>query len=268
MIKAAAAVLVIVVAGVGGTAAPVGHDHAVRDVPRAAQPTVRYAASALPLTGVTISLDPGHQLGNHNFPRQINRQVPAGGFKKACDTTGTETNRGYPEATENFQLALAVRARLEALGATVVMTRTRNSEKLWGPCVNKRGEFGTSAGAVLQVGLHADGAPADDHGFHVIAPTKRAPWTTRTAAASLRLAKALRAGLDGEHFARSNYIGHGTALSIRSDLATLNLSGIPAALIEIGNMRNAGDARRMTSSSGRARYAAAIVAGIRRFLNR
>ncbi len=268
MIKPILAVLAVLAAGtagVAGTAAPVGHDRvsAIRG-PAA----VRLVTAPLPLAGVRIALDPGHQLGNHNFPRQINRQVPAGGFRKACDTTGTETNRGYPEATENFQLALAVKARLEALGATVVMTRTRNSEKLWGPCVEKRGEFGTSAGAVLQVGLHADGAPANDHGFHVIAPTRRKPWTTATAGPSLLLAKALRAGFDSEHLARSNYIGNGTALSIRSDLATLNLSHIPVALIEIGNMRNAADARRMTSASGRARYAAAVVAGIRRYLDR
>ena len=37
-------------------------------------------------------IDPGHQLGNHNFPRKINRLVPAGGFKKPCNTTGTATD--------------------------------------------------------------------------------------------------------------------------------------------------------------------------------
>ncbi|MCW2753606.1 MAG: cell wall hydrolase/autolysin [Marmoricola sp.] len=265
MIRAAVVVLAVLAAGVAGTAAPVGTDRAIPATHRGA---VRLAAAPLPLAGVRISLDPGHQLGNHHFPQQISRLVPAGGFRKACDTTGTSTNWGYPEATVNFQLASLVRSRLQALGATVVMTRTRNSEGLWGPCVNTRGAFGRKAGAVLQVGLHADGAPGSDHGFHVIAPTSRRPWTNAIAAASLRLAKALRSGFDGQHLARSTYIGGGTALSIRSDLATLNLAGIPVALIEIGNMRNAADARRMTSARGRSMYAAAVVAGIRAYLRR
>ncbi|MCW2783853.1 MAG: cell wall hydrolase/autolysin [Marmoricola sp.] len=223
---------------------------------------------AKPLAGIRIALDPGHQLGNHNFPKQINRPVPAGGFKKPCNTTGTATNSGYPEATVNFAIATLVKARLEALGATVLLTRSSNSQKLWGPCVNKRGEFGAKVDARLTVSLHADGAPASDHGFHVIAPTRRKPWTTDIATASLRLAKALRSGLDGVGLARSNYIGGGTALDVRSDLGTLNMSDVPVAMIEIGNMRNAADARRMKAAKGRVLYANAVVAGIRTYLNR
>lgn len=48
-------------------------------------------ATGEPLAGRTIVIDPGHQLGNHNFPAQVNRQVPAGGFTKPCNTTGTAT---------------------------------------------------------------------------------------------------------------------------------------------------------------------------------
>ena len=116
--------------------------------------------------------------------------------------------------------------------------------------------------------LHGDGAPSGAHGFHVIAPKSRAPWTTDIARPSLRLAKALRAGMDALGFARSTYIGGGTALSIRSDLGTLNLSDVPVAMIEVGNMRNARDARQMTSAAGQARYANAVVRGIRTYLRR
>ena len=57
-------------------------------------------------------------------------------------------------------------------------------------------------------------------------------------------------------------------MNVRSDLGTLNMSDVPVAMIEIGNMRNSGDARQMTSTSGRARYADAVVRGIRTFLGR
>ena len=39
-------------------------------------------------------------------------------------------------------------------------------------------------------------------------------------------------------------------------------------MIEIGNMRNAGDACRMTSSQGSGAYANSVVAGIRAYLRR
>lgn len=235
-----------------------------------AAPTLATApgSDAGPLAGVRIALDPGHQLGNRNFPDQIGQLVEAGGFRKACNTTGTATNGGYPEATLNFRIARLVQAQLEALGARVYLTRTRNSDSLWGPCVDERGRFGEKVDARLMVSLHADGAASQARGFHVIAPRSRSPWTTDIARPSRRLARALRAGLDAKDIPRSTYIGDGTALSIRSDLGTLNLSDVPVAMLEIGNMRNAGDARRMTSKKGRARYARAVVRGIRLYLAR
>lgn len=226
------------------------------------------ASTEQPLAGVRIALDPGHQLGNHNFPRQISRKVPAGGFTKPCNTTGTATNGGFPEATATFRVTQQVASRLRALGASVVLTRTRNSQSLWGPCVNVRGRFGAKVGAVLMVSLHADGAAASGHGFHVIAPKSRSPWTTDIAEPSLRLAKALRAGLDGRGISRATYLARGRGLTIRGDLATLNLADVPTAMIELGNMRNRGDARRLSTRSGQATYAAAVVQGIRTYLNR
>ncbi|RNM17581.1 N-acetylmuramoyl-L-alanine amidase [Nocardioides pocheonensis] len=254
--------------GAVGAAAPASPPASSAASSSTPSPASRAAAAALPLSGVRIALDPGHQLGNHNFPAQINRLVPAGGFSKPCNTTGTSTNGGYAEATLNFRVARLVQARLQALGAEVAMTRTRNSEALWGPCVDARGEFGARVGATLMVSLHADGAPSADHGFHVIAPTARSPWTTDIAAPSLRLAKALRSGFDALGIPRSTYVGHGSALSIRSDLGTLNMSDVPAAMLEVGNMRNRSDAHRMTTLTGRVLYARAVVRGIRAYLSR
>jgi N-acetylmuramoyl-L-alanine amidase len=233
------------------------------------QPRISARTAAVkPLRGIVIALDPGHQLGNHRFPRQINRPVPAGGFTKPCNTTGTATNSGIAEATVNFRLSNAVKRRLVALGAVVKMTRNVNSQRYWGPCVDKRGEFGKKVGARLTVSLHADGAGSSDHGFHVIVPTRRSPWTTDIYSRSLKLGRLLRDALTARHVPRSNYIGHGTALDIRSDLGTLNMSDVPVAMIEIGNMRNARDAYRMTHQKGRAKYANSVVAGIRAYLGR
>src|SRR3954447_11994961 len=84
---------------------------------------------ALPLAGRVVAIDPGHQLGNARHPREINRLVWVG-LRKPCNTTGTATAGGYPEATFTWRVSLALKARLEALGATVRLTRPANSTRL------------------------------------------------------------------------------------------------------------------------------------------
>ena len=225
------------------------------------------AAAVLPLAGTTVVIDPGHQLGNSRFPAQVNRLVPAGGFEKPCNTTGTATDGGYPEATFAWQVSRQLRTRLRDLGARVVMTRSSNRQDRWGPCVDVRGRAGNRIGADLKVSVHGDGSyAAGARGFHVIAPADRAPWTSDIAVPSRRLAGDVRTGLLASGFPVANYIAGGDGLDVRSDLGTLNLSDVPTVMVELGNMRNAREAGVMTSATGRGRYADGLAAGIRRFL--
>jgi len=228
---------------------------------------------AAPLAGRASVLDPGHQLGNRRFPDKINRLVPAGGMRKPCNTTGTVTNGGYPEATFAWQVAQLVRARLERLGATVRLTRTANSAKLFGPCVDVRGRDGNEVPADLKLSIHADGVTTSSttdgrrpHGFHVITPADRRAWTHAIYPTSYRLAQLTRSALRDQGLPVANYVAGGTGLAVRSDLGTLNLSTVPTVMVELGNMRNRGDAQRMRSARVRATYAAGLVAGIRAYL--
>lgn len=219
-----------------------------------------------PLDGRIVVIDPGHQLGNHNFPTKINRLVPAGGFKKPCNTTGTATNGGFPEATFAFRVARLLKARLEKDGARVIMTRTADRQDLWGPCVDVRGRAGNKAGADLKISIHGDGAYGAGPGFHVIAPTDRKGWTHDIFKPSRRLALAVRASLVRAGLPKAGYIAGGDGLDFRSDLATLNLSDVPTVMVECGNMRNARDAHRMTTRTGRLRYARALARAVRGYL--
>src|SRR5438552_5929674 len=79
------------------------------------------------LQGAVIAVDPGHNGANGSHPDEINRQVDAGGFQKACDTTGTQTASGYTEAAYTFDVATRLAAVLRAAGATAVLTRSTNS---------------------------------------------------------------------------------------------------------------------------------------------
>jgi N-acetylmuramoyl-L-alanine amidase len=221
---------------------------------------------ALPLAGKVVAIDPGHQLGNSRHLRQINRLVWVG-LWKPCNTTGTATNSGFPEATFTWRVAKKLRKRLEALGATVHMTRTANSYAEWGPCVDKRGEFGAKVHADVEISLHGDGAAAHTHGFFVIRPGKRKGYTNDIRRSSHAFAKAVHAGLLAAGFQRSTAYG-GDGYDVRRDLGTLNMADIPTVMVELGNMRNAAEALCMTSKSCRGRYADGLAGGIRSYLVR
>jgi N-acetylmuramoyl-L-alanine amidase len=192
----------------------------------------------------------------------IDHQVPDGrGGTKACNTTGTETDAGYPEHAFTFDVAKRVAQRLAGHGVRVVLTRDADTGV--GPCVDIRGRAGERAGADAVVSIHADGAAAGGHGFHVAYADP--PLNAAQRSPARALAADLRDGLAQAGFPRSTYIG-GNGLSPRPDLAGLNLSTRPAALVECANMRNPQEAALVSSASGRDRYAAAIADGILRFL--
>ncbi|GAA5147698.1 N-acetylmuramoyl-L-alanine amidase [Nocardioides marinquilinus] len=232
-------------------------------------PSADTEPDAGPLAGRVVVLDPGHQLGNRNFPEQVNRPVPAGGFTKPCNTTGTSTDGGYPEATFVWQVTRLVARDLRRLGARVVLTRDTNSLRRWGPCVDVRGRAGNRIDADLKLSVHADGSyAAGARGFHVIVPPDRGPWTHDVYRPSRRFGLTLRRALRAEGFRYATYVAGGDGLDVRGDLGTLNLSDVPVAMVELGNMRSAREARVMRRPAGRARYAAALVAGVRRTLTR
>jgi N-acetylmuramoyl-L-alanine amidase len=227
------------------------------------------SAAATPTTSTTaarprvVVLDPGHNGGNAGAPAAINRQVPDGrGGTKACNTTGTSTDAGYPEHAFTFAVARLVAQRLTARGVQVVLTRDDDAGV--GPCVDVRGRAGERAGADAVVSIHADGAGPGARGFHVaysdppLNDAQRGPART--------LAADLRDGLGRAGFPPSTYIGR-QGLSPRTDLAGLNLATRPTALVECANMRNAGEAAVVSSAAGRDRYAAAIADGVLRFLS-
>ena len=236
-------------------AAPAAADH----------PPALIGTAALPLAGLVIALDPGHNGGNAAHAARIARRVFIGNGWKACNTVGTSTRRGYPEHRFTFAVAMRVKARLEALGATVRLTRSTDTGV--GPCVDVRGRFGARVNAALTISIHADGSALSNRGFVVMKPGRVARYTTDILARSSRLATAMRAGLLDAGLPIANYYAV-NGIRSRTDLGTLNMSDVPVVMVELGNMKNASDATRMSAAVGRDRYAAGLVAGIRRYLGR
>jgi N-acetylmuramoyl-L-alanine amidase len=225
----------------------------------------RPAVDAKPLAGKVILLDPGHQLGNSNpaFSRQMSQTFFNGSIRKGCNTTGTATNAGFPEATFTWKVANRLKPMLEAQGATVRMTRSSNSYDAWGPCVWDRAKMANRIGADAMISIHADGASRGSKGFFAMAPALIPGWTDDVVKKDRRLARSMIAGMAAAGAPRSNYIPN--QLMISRDTTSLNVSNVPTVTIEVGNMRNAQEARRMSSSSGQRDYARWLAAGIERY---
>lgn len=219
------------------------------------------AIAAGPLSGKVVHLDAGHNGGNAAHPAVINALVDAGGgVRKACDTTGTETNDGkLTEAAFTLEVAALVRARLENLGATVVMTRTTNTGT--GPCITKRAAIGNDAKADAAISIHADGGPPGGRGFHVIRPGGVKGQSKAILATSDLLGRRIRTALKAKGYRTATYIGL-RGLDRRTDLGGLNLSRVPKVFVELGNMRSSADARLLKSPAQRVRMADALTAAL------
>lgn len=211
-----------------------------------------------------VAIDPGHNGANGAHPEIINQLVDGGyGQRNACNTTGTQTDDGYPEHAFAWHVAGYLRPLLEAKGIKVVTTRSNDTSV--GPCTDKRAAIENGADADAVISIHGDGAPPEVRGFYVLTAT-RPPAGATVAAASLRLASSIAAAAVAEGFPASNTLGSG-GLWKRDDLTGLNRSTQPKILIECGNMRNATEAALMSSSSGQQRYARALAQGVINFLN-
>ena len=225
------------------------------------------AAPDGPLAGRLILLDPGHQLGNSNprFRKQMAQTRFNGTIVKGCNTTGTATNAGLPEATFNWRVAKRLKALLERAGARVEMTRSTNSYDAWGPCVWDRAKKANRLGADAMISIHADGAPSSGRGFFLLAPGLVKGWTEDVVKPGRRLANAMIAGMKDAGATPSNYVSG--QLIVSKDTTGLNFSNVPTVTVELGNMRNAQDARLMSSKAGQRQYAQWLYAGLERYFS-
>ncbi|SNR38708.1 N-acetylmuramoyl-L-alanine amidase [Actinomadura mexicana] len=228
-------------------------------------PAAKGSGSAAPgrLSGKVIVIDPGHNGGNAAHPEAISRPVWVGNGHKACNTTGTATADGYAEHAFAWDVSNRLAKALRARGARV--TLTRGGDTGVGPCVTERAAIGNRAHADATLSIHGDGAAASRHGFHVILPLP-VGRNREIVAPSARLGTAIRdAYRSGTSLPYADYLGK-DGLDRRDDLGGLNMSTVPAVLIECGNMKNAGDAGKMSSPAFRQLMAESLAQGFENYL--
>jgi N-acetylmuramoyl-L-alanine amidase len=210
------------------------------------------------LAGRVVALDPGHSPSGGS-----SRQVPDGrGGAKACNTSGTATDDGYPEHAFNYDVALRVSALLEAQGAAVHLSRTDDPAAV--TCVDQRGAFADAVGAEVLVSIHGDGnEDRTVKGFFAIVSSP--PLNEAQGAPSLELAEAVLARLRAAGFTQNAAYQGG--ISRRGDIAGVAFASVPVVMFELGEMRNPEEAALMSSPEGRQRYAQAVASGIADWLS-
>lgn len=218
------------------------------------------------LVGKSVFLDPGHQGNGHteNLARQVN---DGRGGTKECQTTGMTSAGGVPEHTINWNVAQLVKSSLESLGAKVTLSRTDDTG--WGGCVDERAAAASRSGADIAISIHADSAPAADHGFHLIVPALPIPDAKVNEVQSgkgLELSKAMRDAYVKSGFTTANYAGVVDGLQTRTDIAGPALTTIPLAFLEMGNGTNPDDAKLLETEEGQVKQAIAVTTGVVSYL--
>ena len=230
-------------------------------------PAIVTAGAVLPapratagVAGMSVFLDPGHNGVND---ASINQQVTNGrGGTKPCQTSGAVADDGYAEHSFTWAVAGLINDSLNQMGVHTQLSR--DSDGGVGPCIDQRAAAANAMRPDAIVSIHADGGPPSGSGFHVNYSSP--PLDDVQSGPAVQLAHVMRDALVQSGLQPADYIGS-DGLYGRDDLAGLNLAQYPAVLVELANMKNAGDLARMENPDGRAQYASAVTQGIVAFLN-
>ncbi|MCI8478148.1 MAG: N-acetylmuramoyl-L-alanine amidase [Oscillospiraceae bacterium] len=190
----------------------------------------------LPLTGCIICVDPGHCVTPETGKGHRELVSPLSNETKPLYTTGTQ-GANLTEEALNLIVGKKLRDRLEALGATVVMTREVSDITISGI---ERCEIANQSGADVCVRIHADGSTDSSvHGVSVLVPAGDLLGTPSIVDESVRLG-ALMVDAVAEKTGAKNL---GTIP--RTDMTGFNFSEVPTVLIEMGFMTNAEEDARL-----------------------
>jgi N-acetylmuramoyl-L-alanine amidase len=220
-------------------------------------------APRLPLAGMIVGIDPGHNGDNWDHSSSINQLVWNGREEETCDTTGTQEAGGYTEAEFAFNVARFLAETLRDRGATAILTRTTNSG--FGPCITERASMVNKAGAHVAVSIHADGGPVSGRGFSILEPVASGVNDAVISPSQTLGDHVRRAFVAQTPMPVSDYYGVNGIVS-RDDLGGLNLTTVPKVMVECGNMPNPTDAALLVDPGFQKQAAGALATAITTFL--
>ena len=203
----------------------------------------------LPLSGTLICIDPGHcvtPLAGKGYTELVS---PLSTQRKGLYTTGTQ-GKYTTEEKLNLKIGLMLRDELEALGATIIMTREVSEITISGI---ERCNIANQAGADVAIRIHADGSTDSSvHGVAVLVPAGDLLGTPSIKEESVRLGRLMVDAVAAE----TGAYNRGTV--DRTDLTGFNFSEVPSVLIEMGYMTNPDEDARLSDGE----YQQGIVTGM------
>lgn len=207
-------------------------------------------SSDLPLSGYTIGLDPGHQ-GQSN--KELELVSPNGTDQKKKVSSGTQGRfTNVPEYVINLQVGLKLKAKLESLGAVVIMTRETHDVNISNA---QRAVMMNDANVDCWLRIHADGSNNPSvNGISILVPTSGSMNTDDASVAekSTQLANALLTNVVSKTSAKNN------GLASRDDQTGFCWSARPVCNIEMGYMTNEVEDRLLVTDA----YQTKIVDGL------
>lgn len=221
-------------------------------------PAVPVAAAPKPVAPASLGvvvIDPGHQAKGDPALEPIGPGATEKKPRVMTGTSGVATRRAESEVV--LEIALKLKAQLEARGAKVVMVRTTQNVNISNA---ERARIGNDAKADLVIRLHCDGSTDRTRtGLSTLVPGPN-QWTGPIVAESARAAGFVHRSV----IASTGAVDRGIVR--RTDLSGFNWSTRPTLLVEMGFMSNAEEDRRLSSPEYQARIVDGIADGAQAYL--
>ena len=204
-------------------------------------------AERLPLTGVKIGIDPGHQAHGNSEKETV---APNSSEKKAKVSSGTSgVATGIAEYVTVLEISLKLREALEAQGAEVYMTRETHDVDISN---QERAKLMNDYGVDLVLRIHCDGV--DNRSKNGIA--LYCSRSNAIAGESYRAAEAILPAVCAATGAKENGI-------VSNDNYTgQNWSEVPCIMVECGFMSNPDEDRLLNDEDYQWKLAAGLTQGI------
>ena len=209
--------------------------------------------SALPLYGLKIGIDPGHQLNGDSRKEPVSPGSSETKARVAAGTRGVSTGR--PEHEVDLEIALKLRDLLTEMGAQVLMTRETADVNISNV---ERAEMMNLWGADCVLRIHCDGST--DHDVHGMAMYVR--LTGEKAQESCELAQCLLSAMGEATGAKKRGVFK------RDTYSGLNWSKVPAVLVECGYMSNPEEDRLLSTPEYQEKLVLGMAMGLTEYFGR
>jgi len=204
-----------------------------------------------PLNGKTIGVDAGHQ-SKANY--ELEPIAPGSSKRKVKVSAGTRgiSTKVY-EYQLNLKVAVKLQKKLEALGAKVVMSRTKNDVNISN---SERAKIMNKNNVDAFIRIHANGNKNHSlKGMFIIVPSKNGYLKNKLQAESEQLGRTLlREAIKSSKAANKG-------LSYRNDQTGINWSKVPVCIIEMGFMTNAAEDKLLNSDAYQEKIADGLANG-------